>query len=173
MRPVMGTLGFLILFLFSNPLPLSLILSILPVLLGEYIRLVSASSGERWQRAYTMETHRVVKRGIYSSMRHPFYLGNFFIISGFIIMFNPPLFIKVSFIFFASLYLFVLAKFEEMELTNKVDYKKYKEEVPFISFNIRGKINKDGFRQEIITIIILVIVYCTGIAKFFVKRRLL
>ena len=167
LRPILGTVVFIVIFIYGRPSFINFILSIPPVLIGEYIRVLAASSGKQWQRSYKLMREEVIDEGIYEMMRHPFYVGNFLIINGFLIFFGVLFFLYALIFLLSFLYFITLAKVEEKYLGEKVDYKSYKKQVPFFSFRLEASLNKRGIKQEFPTLLICLLVYIAGIMKIF------
>lgn len=139
---------FVILIVFSNSNITSFIVGILICLLGMVIRIVIQQYTGDWMRGSEVGGEYLLKEGPYSIIRHPFYLANFFIALGIVVISNLFLFITIplfSIVFFVYYYIIVCE--EEKYLFNKFkdEFIIYKNNVPAI---IPRKIYFEGKRRK-------------------------
>jgi protein-S-isoprenylcysteine O-methyltransferase Ste14 len=145
-------------FLFSirsyTPIPLLLVVLILSqtsrlsfligfplVILGETLRLWGVAYAGEYTRARDVNIPRLVTDGPFAHLRHPLYVGNFFLVIGFCLIGWAwmPWMLILAFILFGVQYSFII-HLEEAHLTETFgeEYIKYKAAVPmFLPF--KGK----------------------------------
>lgn len=112
------------------PSMLFLVIGLEMVVFGEAIRI--------WASGYLRKGELLAVNGPYAYVRHPLYLGNFLIGSGFCVAVQSLNFFIIFLILFGFIYRYTVAN-EEKELAEKfgVEFVSYKESVPrfFPSFN--------------------------------------
>jgi|UniRef100_A0A7V3VUK9 hypothetical protein len=88
---------FILLFFFKNPdnnlLPHLFIIS------GVLLRLWSSGYIGKKARSRTPTAECRIKGGPYTIFKHPLYIGNFFLVLGTVLLYNPPLWLKFFLIF--------------------------------------------------------------------------
>ncbi len=176
-RSYTGIPFFLIAFLFfPSDIP-SFLMGIISILIGESIRIWSVSYAGLTTRAREIMAPYLVREGPYAYIRHPIYLGNFFIGIGFLLCLsriNIPLLILFSFLFWVVYYLITSA--EEKFLEKKFpEYKEYQKRVPRF-FPYKGKASfpsqvkpniKMALRSERDTFFLILGVLLLGGAKLY------
>jgi protein-S-isoprenylcysteine O-methyltransferase Ste14 len=103
------------------------------VIIGLLIRYFSQGFAGDWMRGDEIEADYLLCEGLYSIMRHPLYLGNFFIgfgftlISGFFLIYLLPFYSIVFFIYY-----YLIVKEEENYLEKKFgeEFISYRENTP-------------------------------------------
>ncbi|OYD14226.1 hypothetical protein CH333_08520 [candidate division WOR-3 bacterium JGI_Cruoil_03_44_89] len=134
-RGCIPVLPCLVLILLSNPCRKPVVVSLLLVVFGELIRILSTAYIGGRSRSSEIKAKRLISDGPYSRVRNPIYIGNFFIGLGFVFLFNVwvsyilPIYISLFLVEYAIIINteenFLLTKFEE-------EYKRYKQSVPSI-----------------------------------------
>lgn len=93
----------------------------------------------------------IIINGPYRYVKHPLYCGNFFLVLGVIVLFNPPtVFAFLLLILFITQYALIIMS--EQHYVESLPKKK----VNFKVTNIRG---------ELSTIVVLVVMYCTYVVR--------
>ena len=139
-------------FLFSirsyTPIPLLLVVLILSqtsrlsfligfplVILGEALRLWGVSYAGEYTRARDVNIPQLVTEGPFAYLRHPLYVGNFFLVMGFCLIGWAwmPWMLLVAFVLFWVQYSFIIL-LEEAHLTETFgeEYIQYKAAVPML-----------------------------------------
>lgn len=113
----------LILLVFSEPSNKTLIYGIIPILIGESIRI--------WSSGHIHKNEILTVTGPYSLSRNPLYVGSFILGTGFIIVMGVLWMAFVFLIFFATVYWFTV-QWEEENLGQKFpdDWPVYRKSVP-------------------------------------------
>lgn len=119
-------IGFLAVLLFiwrAHPSTLSFVIGGFIMLLGEFVRFVSAGT--------LIKFEGVTRSGIYSFIRNPLYAGSFILGVGGCVMGRDPVFAVIFFVLFPLVYRSVIRR-EEAWLIGRYgdDYRRYLEEVP-------------------------------------------
>lgn len=157
-------------FLFSirsyTPIPLLLVVLILSqtsrlsffigfplVLLGEALRLWGVAYAGEYTRARDVNIPQLVMDGPYAFIRHPLYVGNFFIVIGFCLIGWAwmPWMLLVAFVLFWVQYYFII-RLEERHLAEVFgqEYLKYKAAVPmFVPFKGKYRASSEGLQSTV------------------------
>ncbi|MEO0185144.1 MAG: methyltransferase [candidate division WOR-3 bacterium] len=149
-RNVIAIPFFLLLLILGNP-EHQVVLPHLFVFLGIGIRLWSAGYiGEKSRGKEIKAEYRIIN-GPYRISRHPLYVGNFFLVLGTILLYNPALWFGLLLIVCFVLEYSVIVFAEEQHLKNFPA-----KQVKFHCSNLKG---------EISTIIVLIVIYLISFAK--------
>ena len=142
-RAAIAAVFFVVLIFMAEPV--SLTIGHASVILGMASRLWAAGYIGPEARKREFNAVHVIKSGPYRLFRHPLYIGNFFLVLGVVILFNPPRWLgSLYMIIFVVMYT-LIAIGERQYLDGKPTI-----EVPYRFSNLKG---------EISTLIVLVIVY--------------
>ncbi len=146
------------------------------VLLGLTLRFFSMGFAGDWMRGSEVRADYVLDEGLYSVMRHPLYLGNFFIgfgftlISGFYSFYVLPFY---SFIFF--FYYYLIVKEEEGYLLRKFGERfiLYRKSKPaffpnFKNWNKGQFLGKKALQMEFSTYLTVAFIFILFLVKIFV-----
>ena len=139
---------FILLVIFSRPDRIRIIPSII-LLIGFFIRFWAAGYiGQRARATGFFTGHRIIN-GPYKYLKHPLYIGNFFLVLGIVLLFNPVL-------WFAVLILILFFFIYTLIIISESDYLKDLPETKahFKFANCRGEIS-----TVVIVIFILLILY--------------
>ncbi len=170
---------FIFLLVFSNSNITSIIVGILISISGILMRMVIQGYTGDWMRGNQVGGEYLLTEGPYSIVRHPFYLANFFIALGIVIISNFYLFITIplfTFVFF--IYYFIIVYEEEKYLLDKFkqEYVEYKKKVPAIIpkkiyFKARRKRDiKTTLKIESSTIVTIISVILMFIGRYLWKH---
>lgn len=110
------------------------------VLLGLLIRFFSQGFAGYWMRSSEVEAYYMLDEGVYSIMRNPLYLGNFFIGFGFTLASNSFLIFLLpiySFVFFVYYYLIVREEESYLEKKFGERFIRYRKNTPAFFPNFR------------------------------------
>ncbi|MGB9721040.1 MAG: methyltransferase family protein [bacterium] len=145
------TLPFLLLLFILGRTESRTILPHLFIICGIVIRLWSAGYiGEKSRGRQITADYKIISAP-YRILRHPLYIGNFLLVLGTIILYNPPLWygllLMIIFMFEYSVIIFAEEKYLRNVQTKKVG---------FIYSNLKG---------EVSTIIVMVVIYLIYFAK--------
>lgn len=88
--------------------------------------------------------HRIIS-GPYRVLKHPLYIGNFFLVLGVIILFNPPQYLGLAYLGFFILVYTLISLSEKRYLTRKPECR------------VQFKLN--NLRAELSTLIVLGVIY--------------
>jgi protein-S-isoprenylcysteine O-methyltransferase Ste14 len=139
----MAAVFFVVLVFFAKPV--SSTIGYLLVILGIAMRLWAAGYIGPEARKSEFNADYVIRNGPYKFLRHPLYVGNFFLVLGVVVLFNPSRWVGITYmITFVIMYTLIAAS-ERQYLKDKPA-----KEVPYKFSNLRG---------EISTLIVLVVVY--------------
>jgi protein-S-isoprenylcysteine O-methyltransferase Ste14 len=131
---------FLFLFIVMEFNPLDFFIGSFIILFGLSIRFFSQGFAGDWMRGNEMAADYVLDEGLYSIMRHPLYLGNFFVGFGFTwaASFYPDFLLPFySFIFFVYYYLIVREEESYLERKFGEGFIRYRENTSAILPNFR------------------------------------
>ncbi len=93
-RGIIGVFVFLLMFYFSKPNYENFLSHIL-IIFGLLIRLWGAGCiGEKSRTQELSALYRIIS-GPYRILRHPLYIGNFFLVMGTVFLYNPPKCLKI------------------------------------------------------------------------------
>jgi protein-S-isoprenylcysteine O-methyltransferase Ste14 len=152
----------LIMIIFMDPYPASLIAGVLIAVAGESIRLWSVSyAGSETRTTSGVGGSNLVTQGPYSVVRNPLYIGNMMIYTGIGIMSNalfPYLQIFAFLYFLFQYYCIIRVEEEYLRKTYKENYEIYASfvnrffpRIPNLPAEIRSNLNfkiRDGLRSE-------------------------
>ncbi|MBA7499381.1 hypothetical protein ES705_04070 [subsurface metagenome] len=143
-RAVIAVLFFIILILFSKPRHLLMLPGIF-IIIGLMLRIWAAGYIGKASRENKYTTRYAVVNGPYHYLKHPLYLGNFFLVSGVILLFSPPSWLGVLIIIlFIFVYLIII--YSELNYLKGLS----KKEMKFKWINTRG---------EISTIVVMIVIF--------------
>jgi protein-S-isoprenylcysteine O-methyltransferase Ste14 len=141
---------FVVLVIFSQPHN-SCMLPIMFMLIGMTIRIWAAGYIGTSARGNTFSGQHMIISGPYRYLKHPLYCGNFFLVLGGIVLFNPPVVLAILLlILFIVEYTLIVVS--EQHYVQSLPKKK----AHFTVTNIRG---------EFSTIIVLVVMYGVSVAR--------
>lgn len=135
---------FVLLLLVARPINPQ-ILPFLLIVAGILIRIWAAGYIGIMSRANSFTTQYMITNGPYHLLKHPLYLGNFFLVMSVIILFNPLIWIAILLCFLFVLEYSIII-YSELNYLRKLPKKKAK----FKLSNSKG---------EIYTILIMIIIY--------------
>ena len=149
------------------------------VLLGLAVRFFSMGFAGDWMRGSEVRADYVLDEGLYSMMRHPLYLGNFFIGFGFTLTssFYPvSLLVLYSIVFF--IYYYLIVKEEESYLEEKFGerFTRYRESTPAFLPNFRGWksdqfLGKQALRMESSTYLTVGFIFILFLVRIFLFKQ--
>jgi len=154
---------------------LQLFLGVIIVLLGLSIRFFSMGFAGNWMRGNEVRADYILDEGLYSIMRHPLYLGNFFIGFGFTLVSNfYPVFLLPFYSLIFFVYYYLIVKEEERYLEKKFGerFVRYRKSTPasFPNFN-RWKtgqfLGKNALRMEFSTYLTVGLIFFIFLIKIF------
>ena len=149
-RAVIAAPFFIFLVIFSRPTHLQ-IFSIIFMIAGTLLRIWAAGYIGTKSRDNRFTTPHLITSGPYRYLRHPLYLGNFFLVIGVILLFNPPIWLAILLIIlFIIVYSMII--FGELHYLKNLPEKK----VRFKLINAKG---------EISTIFIMCIIYLVYLVR--------
>ncbi|MBN1695749.1 hypothetical protein JW879_10205 [candidate division WOR-3 bacterium] len=158
--------------------PFSFLTGSFIVLLGLLIRFFSQGFAGDWMRGSEVEASYMLDEGAYSIMRHPLYMGNFFIGFGFTLASNFYLILLLPFyslIFFV--YYFLIVREEENYLEEKFGERfiRYRKSTPAIWLNFRkwksGKfLSRNALRMESSTYLTVSFIFILFLIKVFLFK---
>ena len=101
------------------------------IILGEWIRLAGVAAAGTVTRRRSRRVQRLVTYGIFSWVRNPLYVGNFFIWMGFVVISGVLWFLPLAILIFAIEYTYIVA-YEEgvLESIFGQEYLDYKKTTP-------------------------------------------
>jgi protein-S-isoprenylcysteine O-methyltransferase Ste14 len=141
---------FIVLVMLSRPRNPSL-LPIIFMVIGMTIRIWAAGYIGAAARGNTFSGQHIIINGPYRFMKHPLYCGNFFLVLGVIVLFNPPIiFAVLLLILFIIEYTLIIVS--EQHYGESLPQKK----VQFHVTNLCG---------ELSTIGVLVVIYCISVVR--------
>jgi protein-S-isoprenylcysteine O-methyltransferase Ste14 len=147
------------------------------IIIGEAIRLAGVAAAGTVTRRRSRGVQRLVTYGIFSWVRNPLYIGNFFIWMGFVTISGVLWFLPVAVLLFAVEYELIV-RYEEgvLESIFGREYLDYKNETPrWIPNRPKGELPVgehhwgEAFRSEISTFL----QYAVLLIAFWIKSRLL
>lgn len=102
-----------------------------PIIAGEWIRLMGVAAAGTVTRRRSREVQRLVTYGIFGWVRNPLYVGNFLIWMGFVVISGVWWFLPVAIVLFAIEYTLIV-RYEEgvLESIFGQDYLDYKKSTP-------------------------------------------
>jgi protein-S-isoprenylcysteine O-methyltransferase Ste14 len=158
---------FLFLLIFIEFEPLSFFLGSFIVLLGLLVRFFSQGFAGDWMRGNEVEASYMLDEGVYSIMRNPLYLGNFFIGFGFTLASNFSLiFLLPIYLLGFFIYYYLIVKEEECYLEEKFgeEFIQYRKSTPAILPNFRrwkkGQfLKKNALRMEYSTYLTVAFIF--------------
>lgn len=143
-RGIVAIPPFILLVYFSNPVQKTTLSHIL-IITGIIIRLWASGYIGKDGRGREIKGESKIRVGPFKILRHPLYIGNFFLVTGTILLYNPPGWLK--FIFISTFLVeYSLIIFTEEEYLKKLPEKS-------TSFSI------EKMKYELSTIVIIVIIY--------------
>jgi len=150
-RAIIATPFFILLVILSKPTNV-FTLAIISFLIGIGIRIWAAGYIGIAARSTKFSGQFVITNGPYKYLKHPLYLGNFFLVFGVIILFNPT-------IWFALLLIFLFIFEYAIIIISEMNYLKNlpKKEVRFALTNCR---------TETSTIIIMLLIFLIYLGKW-------
>jgi protein-S-isoprenylcysteine O-methyltransferase Ste14 len=151
-RAAIAVVFFLILVIFAKPAA-SLIAHVL-ITIGIALRLWTAGYIGSEARGNAFRTAHRITNGPYRILKHPLYAGNFFLVLGVIMMYNPPYWLGITYIALFLLMYSVISLSEMSALRGKPEI-----EAAYRVGNLKG---------EVSTLIVMVIIYSLW---FFLRAR--
>jgi len=108
--------------------------SVIGFLLGSFGLFLTISSikslGRLWGLSIEIkEGHKLVKHGVYNYLRHPYYTGVIFEVTGFILFANSYYMLTLAFLLFPILIIRIILEERVMTSVFGEEYEKYKREV--------------------------------------------
>lgn len=169
---------FLFLLIFIDFNSLKFILGGIIVLLGILIRFFSMGFAGHWMRDSEVKAEYVLDEGLYSIIRHPLYMGNFFIGFGFTLASGYyPFFLPVFYSIIFFIYYYLIIREEEGYLENKFGerFVRYRERTPLIFPNFRSWkpgqfLGKQALRMEFSTYLTVGFIFILFLVRAFVFR---
>jgi len=172
----------IILFVFSKPFLITLVIGIFISFCGEIFRFVSVGYTGRTTRSKNVQSDILVTNGPYGYVRNPIYIGNFFLSLGIVISANTffPWFILVYIMLFSIQYFFII-RYEERFLQERFEenYSRYISKVPSFfpklgRYRERSSVKPD-FKKALIsektTIFIVLLLYVIIGVIYIVRNR--
>lgn len=103
----------------------------IPIIIGEWIRLMGVSAAGTVTRRRSRDVQRLVTYGIFGWVRNPLYVGNFLIWMGFVVISGVWWFLPVAILIFAIEYTLIV-RYEEgvLESIFGQEYLDYKQTTP-------------------------------------------
>jgi len=106
-RAIIAGVAFVLLAIAANPRPS--MVGHLAVGIGLLVRSWAAGYMGSVGRRREFQARYVVRNGPYGLLRHPLYLGNFFLVTGILILYNPPRWMGfVYLVLFCVIYLIII-----------------------------------------------------------------
>jgi protein-S-isoprenylcysteine O-methyltransferase Ste14 len=138
---------FILLFIFSKPAPIKVIPYFI-IFIGLFIRIWAAGYIGQKARATGFTTGCRIMNAPYKYLKHPLYIGNFFLVLGIVILFNPAT-------WFAVLLMILFLLIYTVIIISELHYLKYlpKIKAQFKLTNCKGEIS------TIVIVIIILIIY--------------
>jgi len=136
-----------VLILFARPTPLSMLVGLIPVVLGESIRLWAVSHAGGATRTRRVGAYKLVTAGPYARTRNPLYVGNLLVYLGVAWAANiiQPWFVLIVLVLFGlQYYLIILLEEEKLRELFGADYQLYSESVPRLIPRISPYTSKSG-----------------------------
>jgi protein-S-isoprenylcysteine O-methyltransferase Ste14 len=148
------------------------------VLLGLLIRFFSQGFAGDWMRSSEVEAYYMLDEGVYSIMRNPLYLGNFFIGFGFTLASNFSLIFLFPFylsIFFVYYYLIVREEENYLEKKFGERFIRYRGSTPAIFPNFKkwktGQfLGRNALRMEFSTYLTVGFIFILFLVRVFLKK---
>ena len=150
-RAIIATPFFILLVILSKPTNV-LTSAIISSLIGIGIRIWAAGYIGVEARSTKFSGQFVITNGPYKYLKHPLYLGNFFLILGIIILFNPA-------VWFALLLIFLFIFEYSIIILSELDYLK---NLP----KKKAKLKFTNCRAEISTIVIMLLIFLIYLGKW-------
>jgi protein-S-isoprenylcysteine O-methyltransferase Ste14 len=166
---------FLFLLIVVDFYSLKFILGVIIVLCGLAIRFFSMGFAGNWMRGNEVRADYILDEGLYSIMRHPLYLGNFFIGFGFTLASSfYPVFLLPFYSVVFFLYYYLIVREEERFLEEKFGdrFIRYRESTPAFYPNFRkwqkGQfLSRNALRMELSTYLTVVFIFVLFLVKIF------
>jgi protein-S-isoprenylcysteine O-methyltransferase Ste14 len=142
-RAAIAAVFLIVLILFADPT--SSAIGHLSVVIGIALRLWAAGYIGTDARKSEFHADYIIRNGPYKSLKHPIYIGNFFLVLGVIFLFNPPQWLGILYMLAFIIIYTTIVLSERRFLKNKV--------VKQMSYRIRN------LKGEISTLLVMLIVY--------------
>jgi protein-S-isoprenylcysteine O-methyltransferase Ste14 len=142
-RAAIGVAFFVLLIFFARPIS-SLAAHIL-ILTGMALRFWAAGYIGPGARKHEFYAEYRINNGPYCLLKHPLYIGNFLLVSGVLVLYNPPRWLGILYMILFVIMYTLIALGERGYVGEKKEHK-----APFRLGNLRG---------EISTLLVLVVVY--------------
>jgi protein-S-isoprenylcysteine O-methyltransferase Ste14 len=136
--------GFFIALIFFAA-PVSWIIPHVSILIGIGLRLWAAGYIGPQARKREFHADRVIKNGPYKLFKHPLYIGNFFLVLGVVLLYNPP-------VWLGFVYMTAFVGIYTMIAIGERQYLRGKSETA-VSYRL------SNLKGEVSTLIVLVIIY--------------
>jgi protein-S-isoprenylcysteine O-methyltransferase Ste14 len=157
LRAVIAAPFFIMLLVFSRPSSSLHIIASLLILTGLLVRIWAAGYIGKQSRENEFCAVFIITNGPYRYVKHPLYLGNFFLVGGVILLFNAPLWLSILLVvLFIAEYSIII--YSEMRFLKGLARK----EADFKLINIKG---------EISTIFILFVIYVLYVGRVIVMSN--
>jgi protein-S-isoprenylcysteine O-methyltransferase Ste14 len=148
------------------------------VLLGLLIRFFSMGFAGDWMRGNEVDANYILDEGLYSVMRHPLYLGNFFIGLGFTLSSSfYPVFLLPFYSLVFFIYYYLIVKEEENYLEEKFGERfiRYRENTPAFCPNFRkwkrGEfLGRNALRMEFSTYLTVAFIFILFLIRIFLEK---
>jgi protein-S-isoprenylcysteine O-methyltransferase Ste14 len=148
------------------------------VLSGLAVRFFSMGFAGDWMRGGEVRADYVLDEGFYSIMRHPLYLGNFFIGFGFTLTTGfYPIFILPLYSIVFFIYYYLIVKAEESYLLGKFGERfiLYREITPafypsFRKWKSGQFLSRNALRMELSTYLTVVFIFVLFLVRVFLKK---
>jgi len=155
-RTAIAVIFFIVLVFFAKPIT-STIAHVL-VFIGLAVRIWAAGYIGPAARKNEFTAEYVISSGPYRFLKHPLYIGNFFLVLGVLLLYNPPLWLTVLYIALFVIIYTLIALGERRYLQDKVP-----REVAYKFSNLKG---------ELSTLLMLFLIYVVYfILIVFASRR--
>ena len=159
-----------------NPLSFFLGTGIVFFVLG--LRFFSMGFAGDWMRGSEVCADYVLDEGLYSVMRHPLYMGNFFIGFGFTLISNfYPVYLLPFYSFMFFVYYYLIVKEEESYLEEKFGdrFIQYRKNTPAFFANFknwnRGQfLRRNALWMELSTYLTVVFIFVLFLVRVFLKK---
>ncbi len=166
-RGIIGLIAFWFVYLCATPENKAIFLSLPLVLLGLTIRVWAIGYIGKHSRTKEIYAPMLITSGPYRYIKHPLYLGNFFLVMGVLLALSATFIISVIvlFLFLIEYLLFIHA--EEKYL--KVKFSKENQTQNCARFNSAQGFNWQNVLMEINTITIIIVIYGLIILKIYLR----
>ncbi|MEO0092161.1 MAG: methyltransferase [candidate division WOR-3 bacterium] len=164
-RGIIGFVAFVIVYFFATPEYKSIFFSIPLLLVGLAIRVWAIGYIGKYARSKDISAQVLISAGPYRLIKHPLYLGNFFLVSGILIAMSPKFIISLIVLVLFRIEYSLISKTEEKYLNNRFRnaqcITEHSESISNQKFNWRNVL------FEINTITIIVLIYGLIILKIY------